>query len=451
MAQDCFEGKINPHQVVSVPPQHGKSRLLSVRVVAWLIGKCPGIHIALSGFSGSLLTDFIDEARQIMQTPRYQMVFGDISARRGRNRAHDVLFSNGANIQGRSCGSKLTGRRVDWLVVDDPHAGREEAESPAQRRKVKRWFYADCLSRISSTAKIFVVATRWHPDDLIGNLTSEEGRNALIDAGFEHLAFETTNYTAIAEINDPLGREVGEALFPEQRPIEFLRGIKALQPAYEWESQYMGRPKTASGDQIDTNSIIRINADQVPQGVEKARGWDLAITESTRADFTAGAKGCIRLEEVEVEEWDERENKLVKKRKKIEHFYLTHMRKGQKAWVQMRQMILDTARADKKTDSVNRIALEAVAGFDAVYQDVKQELLGEVKVEKKLAPTGKMVRAQAWLNLIEAGRFYMVRAPWNADFISELALFPEGPHDDQVDGVSILYEMLHYKEKLLIA
>ncbi len=452
IAQDTLEGKRNPHQVVSVPPQHGKSRMLSVRVVAWLIGRRPGIHIALTGFSHSLLTDFVSEARAIMESERYKMVFGDISSVRGRNRANDILFSNGSNVQARSCGSKLTGRKVDWLIVDDPHAGREEAESPTQRRKIRRWFFADCLSRISNNAKIFIVATRWHPEDLIGSLTGEEGRRGLIDAGFEEWVFQSTNLTAVAEHNDPLGRSIGEALFPQQRPIQFLLGMKATQPAYEWESQYMGRPKTASGDQVDLENIQRITMDQVPRDVEWVRGWDLAITEDQAADFTAGSMCALRTEWVDAQEYDLDEKKMVTKRKKLEHFYLIHVKKGQKAWASMRQMVLDQARADRMNHGVMRIGIEGVAGFDAVVSDVKQDLLGEVHVEKKNPPRGgKLVRAQPWLNLIEAGRFYMVRAPWNIDFLSELGLFPEGAHDDMIDGVSISYEMLHKADRLMIA
>jgi predicted phage terminase large subunit-like protein len=452
IVQDTFDGKINPHQVVSVPPQHGKSRMLSVRAAAWLIGRSPGIHIALTGFSGSLLGDFINEIRAIMEMDRYNQVFPDIKARRGRNRAHDVLFSNGSNLQGRSCGSKLTGRKVDWLVVDDAHAGREEAESAHQRRKVSRWFYADCMSRISAKAKIFVVATRWHPEDLIGNLTSADGRRALEDAGFSNWVFQSTNFPAIATEKDKLGREVGDALFPEQRPIEFLRGVKAIQPAYEWQSQYMGHPMTASGEQVDVGNIKRISMDLVPRDIEWVRGWDLAITEDQQADSTAGALCALRSEWIDAQEYSLEEKKMVSKRKKIEYLYIIHMKKGQKAWAAMRQMVLDTSRDDRANNGVTRIGIEGVAGFDAVYSDVKQDLLGEVNVEKKNPKRGgKLLRAQPWLNLIEAGRVFMVRAPWNIDFINELTLFPDGNHDDQVDAVSIAYEMLAKRDMLLIA
>ena len=45
----------------------------------------------------------------------------------------------------------------------------------------------------------------------------------------------------------------------------------------------------------------------------------------------------------------------------------------------------------------------------------------------------------------------MVRGDWNKDFLNELELFPEARHDDQVDAVSIAWEMLVMRDVLLIA
>ena len=701
-------------------PTHN-SRLLSVRAIAWLIGAKPGLHIAITGFSGDLLADFVGEIKRIVENPRYFLIFGDVKPMAGHDRSNDIIFTNGSNLQARSCGSKLTGRRVDWLVVDDPHAGREEAESPAMRRRVHRWFFADCLSRISQNAKIFLVAcmtgdtqvkmadgsdrplrsirvgdeiatydngelstsrvlnwinhgcdkvlaitmssgivvkanarhpflvarngytewiklkdlktgdmivrlspsgavgrarlahpkdanvqpyveacvtptilkndgqkviapqtllleanakntcgiataspmtitmpclpnkedvvrcaeslqlrpiieaekcsalttittqdelevysvtsatsqldmeetpkyceeqqntspftsdtilsielcgsedvfdievertenfianglvshnTRWHPEDLIGHVTGEEGTRQLVDAGYEDWIFEHTNLAAIAESdNDPLGRKAGEALFPEQRPLQFLLGIKAMMPSYEWDSQYMGKPRTASGDQVDVSNIRSITINEVPSNVEWVMAWDLAITEKQSADYTAGALCAIRYEWIDAQEWSDITKSMVAKRKRIEHFYIIEMIRAQKAWAQMRKMILDNSRRVRTMYGVGRIGIEGVSGFDAVYSDVKQELLGELSVDKLLpGKGGKLMRAQLWLNLIQAGRVYLVRGAWNKDFITELSMFPQGTHDDQIDAVSAAFGMLQKRQqKLLIA
>jgi len=48
----------------------------------------------------------------------------------------------------------------------------------------------------------------------------------------------------------------------------------------------------------------------------------------------------------------------------------------------------------------------------------------------------KIARAQPVSAQAEAGNVKLVRGPWNETFIQELEAFPEGSHDDQVDGLS---------------
>ena len=429
--QAVVDGTSASRQAVSVPPQHGKSRLLAVRAVTWLVGSKPGISIAITGFSHSLLTDFIREIKNIMELPAYARIFPNIAPVFGRDRADSVYFSNGSSIIVKSAGSKLTGRKVDWLIIDDAHAGRAEAESSLQRRRVVEWYFADCATRLSRSAKVFIIGTRWHPNDLIGHLTSEDYVAQLKAEGQESSAFEVTNLKAIADANDPLNRAEGDPLFPQERPLSFLLGLKAALPAYEWSSQYDGTPRTASSGQADLSKLKYIERSQLPEGLTLTRGWDLAITEKQSADFTAGAL-CG---------WDG------------DQFYIVDIFKRQWAWAKVRSQMIEQAMRDRAQMNVLRIAVEGVGGFDAIYQDVKASLLGEVAVHKRNPPKGgKLLRAQPWLNLIEAGRVTVVRGAWTKEFVEELEQFPEGIHDDQVDAVSIAHEELTKPlPKLLLA
>lgn len=430
--QDVFDDACSPRQAYSVPPQHGKSRLLAVRTTAWLMGRKPGIAVALTGFSHDLLKGFLREIKAIMETPAYRRIFPGIEPVFGLDTASEVEFSNGSTIVCKSAGSKLTGRRVDWLVVDDAHAGRAEAESALQRRRVIEWYFADCVTRLSNGAKVLIIGTRWHPNDLIGHLTSPDFVAQLQAEGQGHLAFSVTNIKAISDgVDDPLGRAEGEALFPEQRPISFLLGLKATLPSYEWYSQYDGQPRTASSGQADLSKLKYIKLEELPDDLVLTRGWDLAITEKQSADFTAGALAG----------WDGYT------------LYLVDMFKRQWSWAKVRNSMIEQAHKDKAKHGVLRIAVEGVGGFDAIYQDVKDALLGEIKVTKRNpGKGGKLMRAQGWLNLIEAGRVVIVRGPWNKDFIEELQTFPEGIHDDQCDAVSIAHEELTKPvKKMLLA
>ncbi len=425
LAQAMADGTAPRRQTVSCPPQHGKSRLLAVRLVAWLLGRFPGVHIALTGFSHQLIVDFIAEARDVMRLAVYDRIFPGIHPMFGRERNNSVFFNNGATVLGRSCGSKLTGRRVDWLIIDDAHSGRAEAESPVKRRSIVQWFFGDCMTRLTPEAKVLLIGTRFHPQDLIGHLTGEDYVQQLRNEGQEGLIFHKVNLKAISDgINDPLGRAEGEALCPEVKPLSFLVGQRAGGVlSYEWDSQYQGTPRAAGGNQVDLSKLLTVEPDQVPIGVRQARGWDLAITEDQTADFTAGAR--IAFDPVD------------------EMLYIMDIFKQRMAWAKLRATMVRKTLEDKDLHNIHKIGIEAVAGFDAVYREVQELVRGKVIVEKKNPPRGgKLMRAQAWLAMIEGGRVRLVRGAWNRDFREELEQFPEGTHDDQVDAVSIAYEVL---------
>ena len=196
---------------------------------------------------------------------------------------------------------------------------------------------------------------------------------------------------------------------------------------------------------VDIEKLNYITLGEVPTDIEWVRGWDLAITESTQADFTSGALVCAKFGTVE----DPITGKPVRQ---VTHLYIIDIDKDQLAWARMKNLILKNSLYDNKAYGVNRIGIEAVSGFKAVYEDIKATLLGTVRVDKMNPKKGgKLLRAQPWLNLVEAGRVYIVRADWNKDFTDELKVFPVGAHDDQVDSVSIAYEMLVDRARLTLA
>ena len=67
----------------------------------------------------------------------------------------------------------VTGRRADVVIIDDPVKSRLEADSETVRDRVWEWWKADLLTRLKPGAKIVLVMTRWHEDDLGGRLLAE--------------------------------------------------------------------------------------------------------------------------------------------------------------------------------------------------------------------------------------------------------------------------------------
>ena len=433
VVQGVVEGYRDPFQSVSVAPQHGKSTILCIEAASWIMGHSPGISIAITGHRHDLMCEFSKAVRARVEHPFYDLVFPDAGGiARGYNKVDSWKLTSGSSLRAKTVGSKLVGNRVDWLIIDDAHAGREEAESETQRSRVHRWYFGDCVSRLSPGAKVFIIGTRWHPKDLIGHLTRPEYVSEVRAAGQHDRIFQVTNLPALAGPNDPLGREEGEALFPEVRNKAWLAGVKASIPNYEWASQFQGDPKSIHEGQVDITKLRRCIKERVPIDIARLRGWDLALTEKQTSDYSVGA--------------------LCAYDKAADEFYVIDIYRKRLSWSKLKPQVISIAKKDKREWNVNRMGLEAVAGFKIGLSQLRSSLSGEVKIEERNPPKGgKLMRAQDWLNALEAGKLIMVEGAWNKSFVDELTDFPESEHDDQIDAVSVAWESLVRKKKLLYA
>lgn len=131
-------------------------------------------------------------------------------------------------------GGPLTGRGGDIVIVDDPVKNAEEAFSAVYREKTWEWFTSTLYTRLEPEAAIIVIQTRWHEDDLAGRLIAQ------MESGGER--WEVINLPALAEENDPLGRQPGEALWPERYDEEKLAEIERTLGPYWFAALYQQRP-----------------------------------------------------------------------------------------------------------------------------------------------------------------------------------------------------------------
>jgi hypothetical protein len=97
---------------------------------------------------------------------------------------------------------------------------------------------------------------------------------------------------AIAEEDDALGLEPGEALWPERFPVPLLDDARLESGEREWAALYQQRPRPPEGSLFKVHQIAEMPAGQ-QQCVQVVRSWDLAMTEQigTRdPDWTVGLK-----------------------------------------------------------------------------------------------------------------------------------------------------------------
>lgn len=162
--------------------------------------------------------------------------------RRGVNRiiagATDWQTMEGGGMLAAGIGGGITGRGADMFLIDDCLKNSDQALSETIRDSQWEWWQTTAYTRLQPGGKMVVLSTRWHEDDLLGRIlkfTSSETT----------LRVREVRFPAIAEnvdvAGDPLGRAEGEALWPEQWPIEHLLRIKSAMSSYWWEALYQQR------------------------------------------------------------------------------------------------------------------------------------------------------------------------------------------------------------------
>jgi hypothetical protein len=139
---------------------------------------------------------------------------------------------------------------------------------------------------------ILVVGTRWHEDDVIGRLLRSQGDGPMgkLDPLYDERAdrFLRVRLPAIAEEpdeefpeEDPLGRVVGEALFPERWPVELLRPQMANE--LTWASLYQQRPTPKEGT-LFKEDWFEVVPHPGGRFKKKVRFWDTASTDPKEGD-----------------------------------------------------------------------------------------------------------------------------------------------------------------------
>ncbi|MBA3481822.1 MAG: hypothetical protein H0T51_08410 [Pirellulales bacterium] len=219
--------------MVSMPPQHGKSELCSKYLPAWFLGRYPDRRVILTSYEADFAAGWGRKARDLLD--QWGRLFGvSVNRRSGAANRWDLEGREGG-MTAAGVGGPITGKGAHLLIVDDPIKNDEEARSASFRQKQWDWWQSVATTRLRPGALIVVIQTRWHRDDLTGRIL-EQAR----DTGHK---WRTVKFPALAEEQDVLGREPGEALWPEVFTRERLEKVRDSHTNYYWQAMYQQRPQ----------------------------------------------------------------------------------------------------------------------------------------------------------------------------------------------------------------
>lgn len=364
--------------VVSTPPRHTKTTTTLHKIVQ-LMGMRPGLKVAYITYGAELSESKSREAKQIALDAGLEL-----APDRASNAEWEL--TNRSRFTATGIGGPLTGKGFHLVVVDDPHKGRAEAESVAERTKVIDWFNSVAYTRKEPGGTSFIVIqTRWHPDDLAGKLISK--------------GWQCVNLPAIDEHE--------QALWPESWPVSELRKIEAQIGPYEWSSLYQGQPRSRGASVFGEPTYY----DELPRtGYRISIGADFAYTKRTYSDYNVAV-------------------------------VLYHVVGGV-------SFVAEVLRVHETVDVfAHQVrALQAkhggkVTAYVAATERGVTELLKTkgLRVDAITATTDKFSRAQPVAAAWRTGKVLVPRsAPWLDAFMGEVMNFTgvSDDHDDQVDALA---------------
>lgn len=223
--QRFMEGKTKK-LILQTPPRSWKSRLIC-EAIAWAFWNVQNTDIIYTWHSISLLESFSRNIRDRVMSPEYRSIFKD-SVKWDNWAVWAWSMTNNNQLMIYWVGWWITGKWWHRLIIDDPYATRQDAESDTIRKRVEEWYDSTFLSRRhNSEAWICLIMQRWREDDLVWYILEKE---------------KDWEIVKIPAISDDW-----ESFWASRFPIPFLEEMRTNIGDYFFSSQYQQEPFTESG------------------------------------------------------------------------------------------------------------------------------------------------------------------------------------------------------------
>lgn len=416
---DIHSGKLC-HTIITLPPRYTKTEIVVKIFPAWCYLKnksCEFLHLA---YSDDLALSNSSVVKQIIESVEFQSLWPiefklDTTAKKKWKTIDGGEFSaaaSGGSVIGFGAGKFGVNEFSGALIVDDP-LKPDDAKSDTKRNHINARFPETIKSRLNDRkTPMIIVMQRLHEDDPVGFLLGGG-----IELNFTHINLPAINEDGKSEYDI---REIGEALWPDKHTAEELEEMRK-KSAMVYAGQYQQRPAPAEGNIFKVFKFYY----ELPQDIFiKVHSWDFTFKKSKNSDYVVGSN------------WGKSKSKDI---------YLIDLVRSKMSFTESLEAIKHFA---KKHSDYNAILVEAKANGEAIIDSIKSEVRKVIPVN----PTSsKEERAEAISPMFEAGEIYLPHpsiAPWVEDYISEMKVFPNGKHDDQVDSSTQAIEFLDKRNSI---
>lgn len=396
--------------MIFTPPRHGKSTMVSQYFTAYFLGTHPDQRVMLCAYGDKFAAVWGRRVRRTLEWlgPRLYGI-------RPSTRTHAWnmwdLHGRSGGMMTAGVGGPITGHGADLMIIEDPLKNSEEAESERVQESIWDWWLGTARTRLEPGGAVVLVMTRWSIGDLAGRLLkqTEDG---------EGEPWQVLRLPALAEQDDPLGRQPGEALWPERIPIPTLLKTQAEIQPHWWRALYQQDPHPRGSCEFPPDLLgPEARFDDWPRKlVATAAALDPSKGRDSKAgDYSAFCWGGIDQHGV--------------------------------IWCDAR---LERIPLDRIVDEALELNSAFAPEVFLVEANAFQELLADglhgratsgniPRVKKVMNDVAKVVRIRRLSPLLAGRRIrFKARSPGISLLLEQLRQFPTGRHDDGPDALELL-------------
>lgn len=417
--EDVIAGK-RPVLMLTAPPQHGKSSLISRCLPPYLFGRLTAeldaVRIACASYALSLARRNTRDAGGIMDEPIYRAIFPHTAliGYKGVRTADGFDVPQGGGLRGVGVGGGLTGFSLEIAIVDDPTANAQQALSAVVQDGLEAWYESVLMTRLQQRSGTLVIGTPWSANDILARVR----RKMTGDPRFRHLSFPALNLPGELGYNPDLPEG---ALVPALHNEAKLREMKAHMSETWWASMYQQAPLADFGAIFKREHLQYYRRAELPATfVQVIMSVDATFKDGTASDFVGvGVWGKTADERVWLIDW---------RREKL-------------AFMATASAIIDLKR---KHPRVSRVFIEDAANGAALVDMLKKHIPGLVGVP----PLGSKEARAAAVSWVWENKNVMLphpdENPGIVPIVSEITSFPDTVtgHDDAVDMMTIALHQL---------
>lgn len=411
IAERVFRGLPKKHDlIINISPGTTKSSAASIAYLPWLWTRMPTLRSINGSHTHELVQDLSRKARNIVQSELYQNCFPEVVLSEDQNtKGYFMNTAMGARFSCTISGKTPTGMHAHIHVVDDP-IDPKKAISDAEINSANAW-----MSETLSTRKIDKAVT---PLVLImQRLAQDDPTGYLLRRGrIRHICLpaEETPDINPAELRE---KYINGLMDPKRLSQKVLDEFKQ-EGDYFYSGQFLQNPIPLGGGMFKTDRLNFVDSAPDKRQFKKIiRYWDNAGSPKKgdrKRAYTCGVKMGVDI---------------------FGRFFIMDVKRVRLDSAAREMLKNSTAHSDTREIEIIQEQEGGSGGQESAENTLRRTLVGfHVKVD---IPKGdKTLRADPFSSQVNIGNVYLVKAPWNKDYVEEMKHFPHSTYKDQIDASS---------------